>query len=187
MFFRDFTSTRCNTLFKAIIVCNFKENKYTKIETMAKKLISSPILALLTKIWAPNFFVNFTSTRCQKLTNQPSVLVTPNFRKCQKTQFWTQFLAHLAQIRATIFLKNLTASVTRYHSQLSSCTITETNDPILRKRSDRWRDGRMDEGTDEQRDQSDFIGCCLTNKKLDGKKPSFGPNFGPIDQNLGSK
>ena len=40
------------------------------------------------------------------------------------------------------FFKNLASSVTRYHGQLSSCTISEkTNDPILRKltngRSDR--------------------------------------------------
>ena len=33
----------------------------------------------------------------------------------------------------------------------------------------------MDEGTDEQRDQSDFIGCCPTNKKLDGKEPKPKP------------
>ena len=34
-----------------------------------------------------------------------------------------------------IFFKNLTSSVTRYHVQLSSCTISEkTNDPILRKK-----------------------------------------------------
>ena len=36
--------------------------------------------------------------------------------------------------------KNLASSVTRYHSQLSSCTISEkTNDPILRKLSDKQR------------------------------------------------
>ena len=41
--------------------------------------------------------------------------------------------------------KNLTRSVTRYHGQLSSCTISEkTNDPILRKLSDGRTDGRID-------------------------------------------
>ena len=55
-------------------------------------------------------------------------------------------LAHLAVI---FFFKNLVLSVTRYHGQLLSCTISEkTNYPILRKLSD---------------DQSDFIGCCPTN------------------------
>ena len=38
---------------------------------------------------------------------------------------------------SNFFLKNLTLSVTRYYSQLSSCKISEkTNDPILRKLSD---------------------------------------------------
>ena len=41
--------------------------------------------------------------------------------------------------------KNLTRSVTRYHGQLSSCTIPEkTNDPILRKLSDGRTDARID-------------------------------------------
>ena len=36
------------------------------------------------------------------------------------------------------FLKNLALSITRYHGQLSSCTISDkTKDPILRKLSDR--------------------------------------------------
>ena len=54
----------------------------------------------------------------------------------------------LAQIQAANFLfiffffKTLTLSVTRYHGQLSSCTISEkTNDPILRKLSN----GRTDQ------------------------------------------
>ena len=37
------------------------------------------------------------------------------------------------------------SSVTRYHGQLSSCTISKkTNDPILRKLSDGRTDGRID-------------------------------------------
>ena len=43
------------------------------------------------------------------------------------------------------FFKNLALSVTRYHGQLSSCTISEKNNvSILRKLSD----GRMDRRTD---------------------------------------
>ena len=59
-------------------------------------------------------------------------------------------LAHLAQIWATTyFFKNLASLVTRYHGQLSSCTISEkTNYPILRKfsdgRTDRWEEGQTD-------------------------------------------
>ena len=52
--------------------------------------------------------------------------------------------------------KNLASSVTRYHGQLSSCTISEkTNDLILRK----FGDGR----TDILVDESDFTGRCPTN------------------------
>ena len=48
------------------------------------------------------------------------------------------------------FFKNLPSSVTRYHGQLSSCTISEkTNDPILRKLTD----GRTDEQKDRQTDR----------------------------------
>ena len=40
-------------------------------------------------------------------------------------------------------------SVTRYHGQLSSCTISEkTNDPILRKLSDGWTDRPTDRQTE---------------------------------------
>ena len=46
-------------------------------------------------------------------------------------------------------------SVTRYHGKLSE----KTNDPILRKFSDGWTDGR----TNIQTEESDFIGCCPTN------------------------
>ena len=55
----------------------------------------------------------------------------------------------LAQILAAnffFFLKNLASSVTRYHGQQSSCTISEkTNDPIMNKLSDGQRDGLTDE------------------------------------------
>ena len=73
-------------------------------------------------------------------------------------------LAHLAQIwAANFFFKNLASSVTRYHGQLSSCTISEKiNDPILRKLSDRR--------TDAQTDKSDFIGRCPTNVECPVKK-----------------
>ena len=53
------------------------------------------------------------------------------------------------------FFKNLASWVTRYHGQLSSCTISEkANDPILRKLSDRrtdgWRDRFRNRLSDEQ-------------------------------------
>ena len=47
--------------------------------------------------------------------------------------------------RQIFFFKNLVLSVTRYHVQLLSCTISEkNNDPILRK----FSDGQTDRQTD---------------------------------------
>ena len=59
--------------------------------------------------------------------------------------------ARCAQIWAAIFFfKNLVLSVTRYHGQLSSCTISEkTNDPILTK----FSDGPTERPTDRQMDR----------------------------------
>ena len=57
-----------------------------------------------------------------------------------------RILGHLAQICAAIFFfKNLSPSVTRYHSQLSSSVISEkTYDPTSRKLSGGRTDGRTD-------------------------------------------
>ena len=71
-----------------------------------------------------------------------------------------QFQGKLIVQTQEFFFKNLVSSVTRYHDQLSSCTISEkTNDPILKKLSDE----RTKRRTDGQTDESDFIGCCPTN------------------------
>ena len=72
----------------------------------------------------------------------------------------------------------MASSVTRYHAELSPCTISEkSNDPILRKLSDRRTnketDGQRDRDReterqrdrDRQTDNSEFIGRCLTNVK----------------------
>ena len=74
------------------------------------------------------------------------------------------FRSHIGEFGPPIFLffffKNLVPSVTRYHGQLSSSTISEkTNDPVLRK----FSEGRTDRQTERQKDESDFIGRCSTN------------------------
>ena len=61
---------------------------------------------------------------------------------------------------ANSFFKILSSSVTRYRSQLSSCTISEkNNDPVLRKVSDKQTDRQTDRGQ-TQADESNFIGHC---------------------------
>ena len=89
----------------------------------------------------------------------------PNLRKWEKPSFGPDFHPFGPNLSCQIFFfKNLVRSVTRYHGQLSSCTISEkTNDPILRKligeQMDRWTDRQIH----GQMDKSDFIGCCSTN------------------------
>ena len=57
------------------------------------------------------------------------------------------------------FFFNLALSVTRYHSRLLSCTISEkTNDPILRKFSDGW----MGRWTDRQTDGREWFHRTLS-------------------------
>ena len=69
-----------------------------------------------------------------------------------KKPIFGPILVHLAQNSGHQFFfvfKNLAPSVTRYHGQLSSCTISETaNDPILKNLSD----GRTDEQADRPTD-----------------------------------
>ena len=68
-----------------------------------------------------------------------------------------------AQIRAAnFFFKNLASSVTRYHGQLSSCTISE-----------KTNDGRRDRHSDGQTDENDFIGRCLTDVERPILKTKF--------------
>ena len=83
--------------------------------------------------------------------NQTKKKLTKNLILGPTLTLWAKF-------RPPIFFpKSLAPSVTRYHGQLSSCTIPEkTNDPILRKGSDGW----TEEQTEQQRGQSDFIGHC---------------------------
>ena len=57
------------------------------------------------------------------------------------------------------FFKTLALWVTKYHGQLSSCTISEEAIPVLRK----FSNGRADGQTDRQTDESDLIGRCPTN------------------------
>ena len=53
----------------------------------------------------------------------------------KKNSFWTWFSPVRPKFgQPKFFLKNLALPVTKYHGQLSSCTILEkTNDPILKK------------------------------------------------------
>ena len=77
----------------------------------------------------------------------------------KKTYSWIRFLPIWPKFGSIFFFffpKNLAPSLTRNHGQLSSCAISEkTNDPNLRKLSDRRTDG--------QTNKSDFIGRCPTN------------------------
>ena len=84
----------------------------------------------------------------------------PNFRKWQKNQFQAQFWTIWFWVTSIFFFKYLALSVTRYHGQVSSCTISEkTNNPISRKLCERQKDRQRDRLTDK----SDFVGQTLSN------------------------
>ena len=101
------------------------------------------------------FFVGFTATD------------EPNLRQMvAKNLVWGLILAPLAHNWAQkIFSRDfssirsyLASSVTRYHGQLSSCTISEkTNDLILKNFSDGLTDWWTDGWTDSQTEKKDFI------------------------------
>ena len=55
-FFIDFTSTRCLTLSQAIIVCNFKENIWSKFKQMAKTSFWAWFRPIEPNFGLPNFF-----------------------------------------------------------------------------------------------------------------------------------
>ena len=76
-----------------------------------------------------------------------------NSRKWRKTSFWTWFRPVRPKFGLrNIFFKNRASSITRYHGQLSSCTISEKiNYSILKKVS-------VDTQTDRITDVSDVIG-----------------------------
>ena len=79
---------------------------------------------------------NFKENKWAKLWKMAKNLVLTQF-----WPIWTKFW------RPKFVFKNLASSVTRYHGQLSSYTISEkTNDPILRELSD----GQTDRQTDRQ-------------------------------------
>ena len=118
---------------------------------MVKNLILGPIFAFLTKILATKFFFRefyldqmldiVASCNCMQFQEKRMQF---KLNKMVKNLILGLIQARWAKIQtANFFLKNLASSVTRYHGQLSSCTISEkTNDPILRKLSARPKDGR---------------------------------------------
>ena len=121
---------------------------------MAKNLISHLILARLAHIWAPKIFCRFylkqmleivASYHCMQFQQKLMIQTQENGGKLHfEPDLGPLGLVKFA-LRIYFFFGNLASSVTRYHGQLSSCTISEkTNDPILRKLSDGRTDGQTD-------------------------------------------
>ena len=64
-------------------------------------------------------------------------------KNCEKSHFGPDLGLLGSNLGRDFFFKNLVSSVTKYHGQLSSCTISlKTKDPILRKLSDGQKDRR---------------------------------------------
>ena len=76
-------------------------------------------------------------------------LMNQTWQNGKKPNFGPDFGLFGPNLGCCIFFRNLASSVTRYHGQLSSCTISEkTNDPIVTKLSD----GRTESRTEGQTD-----------------------------------
>ena len=102
------------------------------------------------QIWASNFFswvLPLLDVRhFRKLSSYPSLRKTYGLNSIK---LWHHFGSDLgpwgSKLGCHSFSKNLATSVTRYHGQLSWCTISEkTNDPILRKFSHRRANRQID-------------------------------------------
>ena len=111
---------------------------------MAKNLVLGPILAPLVQICALKFF--FCGFYLHFMSNIVASYYCILYQEKLKNQTWENgkkklilglTLAHLAKFGLQFFFfifKNLASSVTRYHGQLLSCTISEkTDDSILKK------------------------------------------------------
>ena len=132
-----------------------------------KTSILGPILACCAQIWVQKLFSwvlpPLDVRHCPKLKLHAILKKTydPNSIKCPKTSFWIWLRSVALKLLLPIFClfvcflffllffffvyKNLASSVSRYHGQLSSCTISDkTNDPVLRKLSDRRTDRQTD-------------------------------------------
>ena len=135
-----------------------------KLEKIVQKLISGLIVTHLAQIWLPNFFRRFflhqilgtlASYHCILFRGKLMFQTQENGKKLKKPAG--------SKFELPNFFKNVAPSLTRYHGQSSSCTISEkTNDSILRKFSDGWTDRQTDRQTEKQTDKSDFIGRSLT-------------------------
>ena len=87
-------------------------------------------------------------------------LMNQTLENGKKTSFRHNFGPFGSGSPVFFFFKYLALSVTRYHGQVSSCTITEkTNNPISRKLCERQKDRQRDRLTDK----SDFVGQTLSN------------------------
>ena len=96
IFFVTFTSTSSYKLFQAMILCNLKENKWTKLEKTAKNFISGVSLVRLIQIWIPKFFLWVLSVlhvHCNMLSSYSISQKTydPNSKNGKKTHFRTDF------------------------------------------------------------------------------------------------
>ena len=97
IFFIGFTSTSSWAMFQAIILFNFLENEWTKLEKMTKKLDFGPHFSPFDHIWALHFFSFYfilfyfflralpplVTRHCSKLSNNAIKRKTnePNLRK----------------------------------------------------------------------------------------------------------
>ena len=119
-------------LLQAIIVCNFKKSKRTKLDKMAKNRVSGLNVAPLEHTQVPNFFswilAQLSLYAISKKTNRQRL------RKWQKTSFRTDFGPFGPKLGAKFFLMKFTSNTCQTLLQANIFAISrKTNEPNLRK------------------------------------------------------
>ena len=124
---------------------------------MAKSLVSGLILTLWPKFRPGKNFCRFY------FYYMLDIVISYHCMQFQRklmdhTQVWFKnlvfglILAQIWAVKKKNFLSKIWLHQSRYYGQLSSCTIPEnTNDPILRGRSNRWTSWQTDRGTEGQK------------------------------------
>ena len=153
MFFVDLPLLDIRHCCKLSLCAISRENYKINLRKWQKKLSFGPDFGPFDLNLRPKCFFSLDIVASYHCMQFQGKLIKQTWENCKKPSFKPDFGPFGPNLGPNFiylfifFLKNLAPSVTRYHCQLSSCTILEkNNDPILRKRSDertyRRTDGR---------------------------------------------
>ena len=127
-------------LLQAIIACNFKKSKRTKLDKIAKNRVSDRIWLLQNILGCPIFFswilAQLRARHCCKLSLYAisKKTIRQSLRKWKKTSFQTDFGPFGPKLGAKFFLMKFTSNTCQTLLQAIIFAISrKTNEPNLRK------------------------------------------------------